>query len=201
MRMLVATLRVVRRPLLFSARGRCALKYTIYLPRSHTCVHTKFEADLCTWAASRTVDVSRFRVGRTAAACERRSPPAAAGRRLGHTGGRRRRDLVGIWPEPSVIVARAHIGLQQQHRLVLRPTGFLRAMAVAGRARAARKCQIVREVGYLLRLDVRRSQVSGDRLVRSAAADWPARCPAATPVPNREPVPLGRRAEHAWIAD
>ena len=100
-----------------------------------------------------------------------------------------------------MIVARAHIGLQQQHRLVLRPTGFLRAMAVAGRARAGRKCQIVREVGYLLRLDVRRSQVSGDRLVRSAAADWPARCPAATPVPNVEPVPLVRPAEHAWIAD
>jgi hypothetical protein len=50
-------------------------------------------------------------------------------------------------------------------------------MAVAGRARAARKYQIVREVGYLLRLvDValRRSQVSasGDRLVRSAATGW-----------------------------
>ena len=38
-------------------------------------------------------------------------------------------------------------------------------------------------------------------LVRSLPADWPARCPASTPVPNREPVPLGRCAEHAWIAD
>ena len=143
---------------------------------SNTCVHTKFEADLCTWSASWTVDVSRFRVGRTAAACERRSPAG--------------------WPEPSVMVARAHIGLQQQHpRLVPRPTGFLRAMAVAGRGRAARK-SFVRLI-----FCVRRSQVSGDRLVRSAAADWPARCPAATPVPNLEPEPLDRRAEHAWIAD
>ena len=41
----------------------------------------------------------------------------------------------------------------------------------------------------------------GNRLVRSVPADWPARCPTPTPVPNREPVPLGRRAEHAWIAD
>ena len=41
----------------------------------------------------------------------------------------------------------------------------------------------------------------GNRLVRSVPADWPARCPTPTPVPNREPMPLGRRAEHAWIAD
>ena len=33
----------------------------------NTCVHAKFEANLCTWAPSRTVDVSRFRVGRRAA--------------------------------------------------------------------------------------------------------------------------------------
>ena len=39
----------------------------------------------------------------------------------------------------------------------------------------------------------------GNRLVRSVPADWPARCPTPTPVPNREPMPLGRRAEHAWI--
>jgi len=34
---------------------------------SKTFVHAKFEANPSTWAASRTVDVSRFRVGRRAA--------------------------------------------------------------------------------------------------------------------------------------
>ena len=37
------------------------------VPYVNTCVHTKFEANPCTWAPSRTVDVSRFRVGRRAA--------------------------------------------------------------------------------------------------------------------------------------
>ena len=54
----------------------------------NTCVHAKFEANLCTWAPSRTVDVSRFRVGRRAATAggDRvaavRSPPLGGGHRL-----------------------------------------------------------------------------------------------------------------------
>ena len=53
----------------------------------NTCVHAKFEANLCTWAPSRTVDVSRFRVGRRAAtagggrAVAARPPPLAGGDR------------------------------------------------------------------------------------------------------------------------
>jgi hypothetical protein len=71
------------------------------------------------------------------------------------------------------LVARAHIGLQQQHRLVPRPTGLLQAMAVAGRARAARKC-VVREVDLLdlraahaVRSAALVGQVSGGRLAGS----------------------------------
>ena len=40
-----------------------------------------------------------------------------------------------------------------------------------------------------------------------AATDWPgvhpispARCPIPMPIPTREPLPLGRRAERAWLA-
>ena len=50
--------------------------------------HAKFEVNPSTWAASRTVDVSRFRVGRRAAtagggrAAAVRSPPLGGGRRL-----------------------------------------------------------------------------------------------------------------------
>ena len=53
-----------------------------------TFVHAKFEVNPSTWAASRTVDVSRFRVGRRAAtagggrAAAVRSPPLGGGRRL-----------------------------------------------------------------------------------------------------------------------
>ena len=53
----------------------------------NTCVHAKFEANLCTWAPSRTVDVSRFRVGRRAAtagggrAVAARPPPLGGGDR------------------------------------------------------------------------------------------------------------------------
>ena len=69
------------------------------VPYVNTCVHTKFEANPCTWAPSRTVDVSRFRVGRRAAtrtaggdrvaavravaASGRRSPPAVVARGRG----------------------------------------------------------------------------------------------------------------------
>ena len=58
------------------------------VPYVNTCVHTKFEANPCTWAPSRTVDVSRFRVGRRAATAggDRvaavRSPPLGGGHRL-----------------------------------------------------------------------------------------------------------------------
>ena len=54
----------------------------------NTCVHAKFEANLCTWAPSRTVDVSRFRVGRRAATAggdrvaAARRPPPRGGHRL-----------------------------------------------------------------------------------------------------------------------
>jgi hypothetical protein len=71
-------------------------------------------------------------------------------------------------------------------------------MAVAGSCPSG--AQIVRNFG-LLRAAQSDDVCVVNWLVRSLPADWPARCPASTPVPNREPVPLGRRAEHAWIAD
>ena len=71
-------------------------------------------------------------------------------------------------------------------------------MAVAGSCPIG--AQIVRNFG-LLRAAQSDDVCVVNWLVRSLPADWPARCPASTPVPNREPVPLGRRAEHAWIAD
>jgi hypothetical protein len=58
------------------------------VPYVNTCVHTKFEANPCTWAPSRTVDVSRFRVGRRAATAggdrvaAARRPPPRGGHRL-----------------------------------------------------------------------------------------------------------------------
>ena len=133
------------------------------VPYSNTFVHTKFEANLCTWAASRTVDVSRFRVGRR---CGRRSgrriaDAAAAAEAVGH----RRARSIGL----------------QQHRLVPRSTRFPRAMAVAGSCPSG--AQAVREVD-LLRAAQSGAMCGGDQLVRTAAADWSARCPAATPVPN-----------------
>ena len=69
-------------------------------------------------------------------------------------------------------------------------------MAVAGSCPSG--AQIVRNFG-LLRAAQSDDVCVVNWLVRSLPADWPARCPASTHVPNREPVPLGRRAEHAWI--
>ena len=57
------------------------------VPYVNTCVHTNFEANSCTWSPSRTVDVSRFRVGRRAAAAGGGRTAAAVSRR--RPGGRR----------------------------------------------------------------------------------------------------------------
>eukprot|EP00964_Phaeocystis_antarctica_P088645 scaffold56433_cov35-Phaeocystis_antarctica.AAC.1 len=54
-------------------------------------------------------------------------------------------------------------------------------MAVAGSCPS--DAQAVREVD-LLRAAQSGAMCGGDQLVRTAAADWSARCPAAMPVPN-----------------
>ena len=71
------------------------------------------------------------------------------------------------------------------------------AMAVAGSCPSG--AQTVRDFSSAQSADA----CGGNRLVRSVPADWPFG-PLAVPLsrpPDREPVPLGRRAEHAWIAD
>ena len=53
----------------------------------------------------------------------------------------------------------------------------------------------------LLRAAQSRRQCGGNRLVRRAPANGPARCLSAMPVPHCERMPLGRRQKHVWIAD
>ena len=91
----------------------------------------------------------------------------------------------------------------QEHQLAPRPTDLDRKTSTpcVGNGR----CRVVQIVRIILACCVRRSRrpdaCGVNWLVRGLPADWPARCPASTHVPNREPVPLGRRAEHTWIAD
>ena len=108
--------------------------------------------------------------------------PADGGGRL-PPGGRRVGDAAAAAAaaSPAVGHRRARsIGLQQ-HRLVPRSTRFPRAMAVAGSCPSG--AQAVREVD-LLRAAQSGAMCGDNQLVRTAAADWSARCPAATPVPN-----------------
>ena len=112
----------------------------------------------------------------------RRRPPPT--RRPPHrrSGGRRGRRIADAAAAAEAVGHRRarSIGLQQ-HRLVPRSTRFPRAMAVAGSCPSG--AQAVREVD-LLRAAQSGAMCGGDQLVRTAAADWSARCPAATPVPN-----------------
>ena len=84
-----------------------------------------------------------------------------------------------VWRPPWR--ARCRAICLQRHRLVPRPTSIPRAMAFAGSCPSG--AQAVREVD-LLRAAQSGAMCGDNQLVRTAAADWSARCPAATPVPN-----------------
>ena len=53
----------------------------------------------------------------------------------------------------------------------------------------------------LLRAAQSRRQCGGNRLVRRAPVNGPARCLSVMPVPHYERMPLGRCQKHAFIAD
>ena len=53
----------------------------------------------------------------------------------------------------------------------------------------------------ILRAAQSRRQCGGNRLVRRAPVNGPARCLSAMPVPYYERMPLGRCQKHAFIAD
>ena len=82
-------------------------------------------------------------------------------------------------------------------RMLPRPARLPRAMVGSGSC--PKRAQIGTDIG-LLRAASSRRRPSCDRLTGWAPPDRTARCSAPMPVPNREPVLLGRRAEHAWIA-
>lgn len=93
------------------------------VPYNKTFVHAKFEVNPSTWAASRTVDVSRFRVGRRAAtagggrAVAARPPPLAGGDRRRRPCRRRTAAASEGRPPPAQLLCAAQLWY---HRFLFR---------------------------------------------------------------------------------
>ena len=122
------------------------------VPYVNTCVHTNFEANSCTWSPSRTVDVSRFRVGRTGGGGRRRRPPgeeAAASR------GRR-------WPPPGEEAAAAS---RRRRPLRLNPADCSDVDGASGGARRSLEARAA--ALWALHLCSRRSSAALPRVLRA----------------------------------